>query len=408
MTFTLNQQIGTNWYGNVWLALASIAYTDDRSAEIGGVYKDLPARVALLAQMPDPNNASATVAGTWCTDWGPIVTGDNANLMYAASYRANGVPLFVVISIRGTDTSERYAPVGLIEQLAQDLDVDHMVTWQNVVAGNFGSTVPASPDPGVPAIANGSCAGLSALLAMSSPLSAPFTAPNGVAPPSGSIPIQVYVQWLTKNLPGVPIVITGHSLGGCLTTVVATYFASLFASATIVPHPFAPPSAGNAAWATLYQSTFGNGGQVWWNTADVVPNAFQNIPPPSPTVQTSQLPASLSNILNMWQSPYGGSLAIDSIDAAAVKHYQSAVGATYVQLANTFSAVQTLDGNYLAPKPSGQNTCKDNWITQLMLQHFPPMYGYLMKKCLPSIPAFKTPPENNEKPNCTQPNGGAG
>jgi hypothetical protein len=407
MPFTLNQQIGTNWYGNVWLALASIAYTDDRSAYIKNVYTDLPARVAAMAQMPDPNNASATVAGTWCTDWGPIVTGDNANLMYAASYRANGVPLFVVISIRGTDTSETYTPVGLITQLAQDLDVENMVTWQDVLAANFGTTVPASPDPGVPAIANGSCAGLSDLLNMSAALTSPFTAPNGATTPAGSFPIQVYVQWLTDNLPGIPIVITGHSLGGCLATVLSTYFANLFKTATIVPHPFAPPSAGNAAWAALYQTTFANGGQVWWNTADIVPNAFQNIPALGRTLPSSQAPASLSNILYMWQAPYGGNLSIDILDAGAVEYYQNTVGATYVQLANTVSAVQKLDGAYMQPVPSGGNKCSNDWITQLMLQHFPPMYGYLIKNQLPNIPAFKTPPENNLLPNCTQPNGGA-
>lgn len=391
------QAIGSSWYGNVWLALATIAYTDDASAQIAQVTTDLPLRIAALAPLPGPAPGAAPVAGQWVTDWGPVYSNENANLMYAVSYRANGVPLFAAISIRGTDTSEMYTPLGLCTQLAQDFDVKQMVAWQQILDGTTNGCTPtfsANPPPSQAAIAHGSCEGLSDLLAMTATLSQPL--PNA---PSGPIGIQAYVEFLANAYAGLPIVVTGHSLGGCQTTVLALYLAQMCGKAVIVPHPFAPPSAGNSAWNTLYANAFTNG-QIWWNTADVAPNAFQNVEG-APTTTSS-----LSHILQMW-TDYGDGPAISGTDANAVADFQK-VGGTYQHLVNSMppANVQTLNGTYMTPQADGPGkTCTDDWLTQLMLQHFPPMYAYLIKNQR-SIPAFEIPPPPGPfAASCTVPEG---
>lgn len=396
---------GSRWYGNVWLALAALAYTAKDSTQIIEVKKDLLTRIGWLGQLPGAQGQPA-VAGTWTLDWGPFVTKNptalNANLMYVISYRVGGAPYFVAISIRGTDTSEIITPGGLITQLAQDLDVENMVSWQQVLSSSGSNTTPtgpANPPPTQAAIAHGSSVGLNDLLSMTAPLNDP---PAGINLP-GNIGVADYVKALAAL--GVPVIVTGHSLGGCQATAMALYLANTYTNATIVPHPFAPPSAGNAAWAQLYAQTFTNG-QIWWNTADIVPNAFQN----APVVPGVTLTASMANILNMWGPDYGGALPIAGVDAKVVGHFQSTVGGTYVQLANSMpkTNVQALAGAYMKPvNTDPSKTCGDTWLTQLMLQHFPPMYSHLMNSQLGgTLASFATPPEVAPKPTCTVPNGG--
>lgn len=381
-------QLGTVYYGNVWLALASIAYTDEKSDEIKNVGTDLPARIAKLAALPAPPSYTGTVGGSWVVDWGPTTKTEsatkNANLMYVVSYRRSdtGAPLFVAVCIRGTDTHELYTPGGLCTQLGEDLDVEHLIDWQYVVTGvvpSGGYEYPAAP--GLPAsIAKGTWNGLDSLRSMTATLSSPLK-----GAPTGAVTVEAYVTWLLGAYPGLPIIVTSHSLGGCQTTVMGALLAQENKGATVVPHPFAPPSAGNQAWAAVYAQLCPQT-QIWWNTADVVPNAFQNIASASPTT------SSLSNILNMWGSPYGDGPGISFVDAGLVKRYQNSVGPTYVHLANSLPQgnVQTLVGAY---SPPDKSNFLDKWFVELTVQHFPPMYTTLMAKQLGSkLAPFVCPP----------------
>src|SRR5688572_21896895 len=100
-------QVGTPYYGLVWLALAQLAYTDESAAVIRDVNSALPKAVAALPPLPAPPGTTAPAAWcSWGVDWGPCVADDNANLMFAATCRdaASGLPIVSAICIRGTDT----------------------------------------------------------------------------------------------------------------------------------------------------------------------------------------------------------------------------------------------------------------------------------------------------------------
>ena len=76
------------------------------------------------------------------------------------------------------------------------------------------------------------------------------------------------------------LVVTGHSLGGCLVSVVAPWlqFALALENITvpIVPCSFAGPSAGNADFAEYFQNTFGYS-MRYHNSLDVAPYAWSNL-----------------------------------------------------------------------------------------------------------------------------------
>ncbi len=389
---TFMQALGAEWYGNVWLTLATIAYTDDANAEILNVVTDLPARVQSLPVMPALPDGTVPPAGQWNTVWGPVYTTTpgsiNANLMYVASYTTASGPLFTAVCIRGTDTSEAYTPGGLCTQLAEDLDIGHMVSWSDVLANNWNPAL-LTAAPGLPAaIAHGSADGLGDLLSFQWPL-------------TGGIGVVDYLQ--ANVSASVPIIVTGHSLGGCQALVMALYLAHALPGYSIIPHPFAPPSPGNQAWCDLYTAAFPQGtGQIWWNTADIVPNVFQVVPG-----NTSPTTASLSNLSNMWGPDYGGNLPIGDLNQA-VTHFENLANGAYVNLINDAGAgsVQTLNGDYLPPVSTDPTqTCPDTWLGQLTLQHFPPMYSFLIDEQR-NIPPFPPPPLPDPKPSCTVPYGG--
>src|ERR1700744_2846418 len=119
-TPTLQSTIGTNYYGNVWLALASIAYADEKSAS--GAPAAIKAGFAGWNEkgknyFPAPTLSDQPIPGTWAVDWGPLVQNREgvgaASLMYVVAYRtsqAPDTPYMVAVVIRGTDTKERYQP----------------------------------------------------------------------------------------------------------------------------------------------------------------------------------------------------------------------------------------------------------------------------------------------------------
>ncbi|HEY0301581.1 MAG TPA: hypothetical protein VGC36_09625, partial [Rhizomicrobium sp.] len=279
-------------------------------------------------------------------------------------------------------------PGGQFTHLAEDRDIGHMVNWSDVLANNWNPAL-LKAGPGLPAaIAHGSADALGDLLSFQWPLS------TGVG----------VVDYLKASVPATaPIVVTGHSLGGCQALVMALYLAKALPGYSIVPHPFAPPSPGNQAWCDLYTAAFPQGvGQIWWNTADIVPNVFQVV-----AGNTSPTTASLSNLSSMWGPAYGGNLPIGDLNAA-VTHFERLANGAYVNLINDAGTgfVQTLNGAYMTPVSTDlSKICPDTWLGQLKLQHFPPMYSFLIAAQLP-IPAFPPPPLPNPSPSCTVPNGG--
>lgn len=356
------QQVETPYYGLVWLALAALAYTDESAAVIKTVGSDLPKDVAALPDLPAPAGFSATEAG-WCewrVDWGPSVTSDNSNLMYVATCRekTSGLPIVSAVCIRGTDTQERGDLRGLLQQLYEDIDVGHKVPWSSVMDH------PASPctnggSVSDVAIAKGTCEGLKTLRRMTS-----------MAPiPDQTMPVDVhtYVRHLATANAGLPIVVTGHSLGGCQATVMAAFLADALAAegitATIVPHAFAPPTAGTPGFAAKFDAQFPRA-HIWWNTLDLVPNAFQNIADaPAGTPSMAHMPG-------FWQDHGGPTIGeLEKLAIEAFMHVEHSYAQPSVNL-------MTLTGSVVVPGASAG--CKNDWSAQVMIQHLPPNYHHLI------------------------------
>src|SRR5262249_24987326 len=152
-----------------------------------------------------------TVKGKWILSWGPQVTDDNGNLMYGAEFvdTVSGLPIFAAITIRGTDLQAKSS--GVLTQLVEDLDAANQVAFP----GNQAASK----------IAQGTKVGLDVLTGFTDPQ-------NGK--------IDQYLNNFVAGNPGTPVVVTGHSLGGCQTTVMALFLSGkLPAGSIIVPNTFA-------------------------------------------------------------------------------------------------------------------------------------------------------------------------
>lgn len=185
-------------------------------------------------------------AGTdWSVVWGPATSSFSSNLMYVA-YNA-GLDTYAV-AIRGTVLT---FSLSTLVDLYEDLDVGDTAAWQ----------YPSTPGA---VIAGGTATGLADLLAIT----------------SGG---QTLTQYLAANVVGgsSQLWVAGHSLGGCLTTVLAAYLQNWLsenggAGQTLAPFTFAGPTAGNQGFANLYTTLFPDAVRCF-NTLDLVPMAWQNL-----------------------------------------------------------------------------------------------------------------------------------
>lgn len=242
----------TDFFALCHLMLCMLSYTAeaDGRAAVDLIAKSLP-------RMPVPQQGTAP--GKWSLGWGPQVTPGNGNLMFAAEFIAVGAdppaPVFSAVVIRGTDVESK--PSGILAQIIEDCRADQQVTFPD---GNLAGAK----------IAAGTMDGLAKLTGLLDP-----------GPDAGKT-ITEYVKGFVGRNPGAPIVVTGHSLGGCQATVLALHLgAALLSStpplkATIVPTTFAAPTAGNPAFVQLYEQTFPYCPR-WFNTLDLVPNAYASL-----------------------------------------------------------------------------------------------------------------------------------
>src|SRR5215831_6280194 len=123
------QQVQTSdFFALCYLMLSNLAYAGENSAQ-----RAVQQIIDLLPTMPVPQGQ---VTGQWSLGWGPVASGDNSNLMYAAEFsdKASGLPVFSAVAIRGTDTKAR--PSGVLKQIIEDLDADHQAVFpENNTAG---------------------------------------------------------------------------------------------------------------------------------------------------------------------------------------------------------------------------------------------------------------------------------
>lgn len=293
------------YYGMVFLGLATQAYTAEAT------WAEIPQALYVALTQTDPTNNQpytpqlpglgqagvslpVSIPGNWSLDWGPANgengTGDNSNLLYIASYRAqgnpnyaDGAPYFFAVGIRGTDIAA--GSVAVWQQIVEDIGDFRVWSWPKLLSGgddNLLDGYASVPTPNTTDVstlagnvAHGSLLGFVKLANSSAPLD------DGQPPSQATGPAVAVVDALNELLsqyPGTPVVVTGHSLGGCQTQLMAAYLGWQLGAGTshnvpVIPQAFAPPTGGDLGFVETYQALCPSG-CFWYNTYDLVPYAY--------------------------------------------------------------------------------------------------------------------------------------
>jgi hypothetical protein len=226
--------------------LAFLAYVGDNLTD---PYPQLESRLHECLRLALQEEASH-----WKLAWGPAVyrfpdiTKLADNMMYVVRNEKN--PSEFTIVVRGTN------PKALLDWLVEDFDVVDQVAW------NTG--------PGQPKISKGASEGITILQRM-----VPTTDPQST--------LSQFLATITASSPGtVQINFAGHSLGGALAPTLALALYDSKAQwdpqgkASFAVYPLAGPTAGNADFASYYDSILEGVTYRMWNPFDVVPLAWNH------------------------------------------------------------------------------------------------------------------------------------
>jgi triacylglycerol lipase len=291
----------------------------------------------IAPELADPHFVEAGKGGAWRCEWGPAWDHLQANLALVASYRLadQTAPEKLVLVVRGTDVT--HDAWGDMKEAFEDL----LVLQQKPLP--WAPTSPAR-------VAGGTLLGLRVMDNLT----------------SANVGLR---QFLHQHL-GDPatrpkeLVITGHSLGGCLATVVALWLADDFARQRIDTPirlvTFAAPTAGNAAFAALVTQRFPDS-LHFYNTLDIVPQGWSDLP----LVKTIYKPYGLS-------TPVGAGLVIDLFADAL-----SNARARYVQPPANRVALP------------GQHQSGLGWYKQVGAQHHAQAYLRLLGDTSAVIPPLR-------------------
>lgn len=234
----------SDYFSLAYAQLCGISYAPDHSR--------IPAMVA------DPSQVTPWGDGSWKCIWGPAADYYNANLVYVAAYydRPTGLPVAAVTVVRGTDVTDDLW--GDLKEAFEDMQVP----WQYPLPWLPGSAAK---------VAGGTLDALTTIEGLGS---------QYVAPGQRLRPFLAGFLGNPANQKPV-LVVTGHSLGGCIASVLAPWLHTALASGgvnvPIVPATIAAPTAGNAEFAAYLNATFQYAPR-YYNLLDVVPCAWADIP----------------------------------------------------------------------------------------------------------------------------------
>jgi hypothetical protein len=233
------------------ITLSAIAY-ESENADNNAIQSAITAALA----------GSTILGGHFTLTWLGI-SPDRGNLLYVA--QDDRAPSRYALVSRGTDWN-------FLTDWVDDFDVLHTHNWPTA-------------NPANPAIlvAQGSWEGLQALLAMTSPLLTPGAAPDAIT-------LAALLQQISAGATrGLDLFVSGHSLGGALTTILGLYLAdtvndwgSAANSVSVKTYTFASPTTGNQAYAEYYNGRSSLTNISWqafrvFNEQDMAPFAYADI-----------------------------------------------------------------------------------------------------------------------------------
>ncbi|WP_343713589.1 hypothetical protein [Inquilinus sp.] len=189
--------------------------------------------------------------GSWSLAWGPAQDPSQANLAYVAVRTGGGQTLAVAVVVRGTDWDGSF--LGLWNEIVEDLGADSQ-------------QAPPWAAPSDVLISSGTAAALTRVIGMT----------------SGGQSLAGFLAGFYGNAANrqVPLQVTGHSLGACITTVLAPWLQAQLGqqglSPAIAPTTYAGPTAGNQAFADAFRGAFPTAA-CYRNTLDIVPKAMAEL-----------------------------------------------------------------------------------------------------------------------------------
>ncbi|MFJ5924875.1 IPT/TIG domain-containing protein [Kitasatospora sp. NPDC092948] len=219
-------------------AIAATAATPRPSGETSAEQRDRIFQ-GVSAQLAEPSLATRN-------DWFPVwlaLSPDNANMAYLAASRSSNA--FAVV-LRGT--------VGNVTDLLEDLDVGTVVPF----------TAVGSPSAPV-AVSKGAMEAFTQVVTMSA---------------AGTTLVQALAGALVGTAPNPTVHVIGHSLGGCLATMVAPYLqAQTWHGVTprFALRTFAAPTAGGREFVRYVDSLNWVAHERHYNRWDLVPQAWTGL-----------------------------------------------------------------------------------------------------------------------------------